>query len=180
MKITLTSRRMEITEPLREYVEAKVSKLSRFKDNIKEAQVILSVEKYRQMAEIYISGNGFSLSSTEETPDMYMSIDGAIEKLERQVKKFNKRRIDSKRGPQQKIQSAAEIWSEGSDADGEQKRRLVKIDAFVAKPMSVDEAIMQLDYRDQEIIMFRNARNDDINVVYLRADGNIGLIEPEF
>jgi putative sigma-54 modulation protein len=176
MKITITTRRMEITEPLREYINNKVAKLAKFKENIQEAHAILSVEKYRQLAEIYISGNGFSLSSTAETHDMYASVDEAIEKLERQAKKLKKKIIDSKRGGARG--SSSETMGEESTEDDLQ-HSLVKVEAFVSKPMSVEEAVMQLETEEQDIVMFRNAETDFINVVYVRADGTMGLVESE-
>ncbi|MFC1852783.1 ribosome hibernation-promoting factor, HPF/YfiA family [candidate division CSSED10-310 bacterium] len=177
MKITITSRRMEITQPLRDYIHNKVNKLSRYKDNINEAHVILSVEKYRQNAEIYISGNGFSLSSAEETSDMYTSIDVAIDKLERQAKKLKNKKIDIKRGAYSR--NNVVTWDQEVDEE-EKSKKVVRLDAFIPKPMSVEEAIMQLEARGDDILMFRNARNDEINVIYLRPDGDIGLIEPEY
>ncbi|MBN2384312.1 ribosome-associated translation inhibitor RaiA [bacterium] len=178
MKITITSRRMEITQPLRDYIDSKVKKISKFKRNITEAHVILSVEKYRQIAEISLSGNGFSLSSTEETADMYSSIDGAIEKLERQAKKLKTKKIDHKRSGHSRNPDNPKTWNP-EEADENAKRHIVKIDAFIAKPMSIDEAALQLEYREDEILMFRNAQSNEINVVYRRADGSVGLLEPE-
>lgn len=176
MKITLTSRRMEITQPLREYIDAKIKKLSRFKQNIKEAHVILSVEKYRQIAEIYLSGNDFSISSNEETADMYNSIDRTIEKLERQVKKINKRKISNKRGNKTRSFDNAS-WP--VEEDDEISDKIIKIEAFIPKPMSIEEAVMQIDYFDDKILMFRNSSDDEINVIFRRDDNSIGLLQPE-
>jgi len=170
---------MEITQPLRDYIDNKVNKLSRFKKNIKEAHVILSVEKYRQIAEIYISGNGFTISSTEETPDMYTSIDGAIEKLERQAKKLKTKKIDVKRSGHTPRNTTGSTTWDPEAPDKPDKRQVVRINAFIPKPMSIDEAVMQLEYREDEILMFRNAQSDEINVVYRRADGSVGLLEPD-
>lgn len=175
MKITITTRRMEITEPLRDYIQNKVSKLTRFKDNITEAHAILSVEKYRQIAEIYVSGNGFTLSSTAETHDMYSSIDEVIDKLERQTIKLKNRRIDSKRGGGRGAQQR-DRSDESSEDD--RQRSVVKVDAFVPKPISIDEAVLMLEETGQDVLMFRDAQSDAINAVFLRSDGSIGFIEP--
>ncbi|TDA65835.1 MAG: ribosome-associated translation inhibitor RaiA [Clostridia bacterium] len=175
MQVNLQARNMEITGSLADYVEKKIGKLSRYLD-AEEAQVTLLIEKNRHVAEVTISLGGIILRGEEETNDMYHSIDLVVEKLERQVRKYKTRL-----GRRVKAQGMKEL--EGRPAGEEEdasEEEIVRTKRFAIKPMSVEEAIMQMNLLGHSFFVFANADSEQVNVVYRRKDGRYGLIEPEY
>ncbi|MBB5021002.1 ribosome hibernation-promoting factor, HPF/YfiA family [Desulfurispira natronophila] len=185
MNIQITGKQIELTEPLKQYAEEKISKLSRYFDTIMDAHIVLSVNKHRQKAEVNILVNGINISAESTTHDMYASIDTMLDKIERQVKRY-KNKIKSHKPRQQAkdIVVNMNIFDadsfETSDAEvADNEPQIIKSTSFKVKPMGVDEAAMQMNLINNEFLVFRNADTDQINVIYLRKDGNYGLIEPE-
>jgi len=179
MRISITGRRVEVTPALREYAEEKVSKLNRFLENVIEVNITLSIEKYRNIAEVFIQGDGLTITGEEETNDMYSAIDKVMDKIEKQVRRLKEKRTDLRHSPRAHSMkySARDIESSPPEHPVE-KGQIIKTDRYWAKPMSVDEAAMQLDILKQEFIVFRNSTTNEINVIYRRADENYGWIEP--
>jgi putative sigma-54 modulation protein len=137
--------------------------------------VVLSLEKHRHQAEITLNTNGITVNARDVTEDMYAAIDLAVDKLERQVKKHKEKLKDHKPG----IRTARyNIVSSGPvlPAQGE---RIIKTESIFIKPMSIDEAIMQIDVINNDFLVFTNAQTQKVNVLYRRRDGYLGLIEPE-
>jgi putative sigma-54 modulation protein len=169
---------MEISEAVKSYAEEKIKRIKKYLPDPIDVHVILEVEKIRHSAEITIVTNGITIYAEEETQDMYSAIDAVIDKIERQVKRY-KDKIKRKKvhhggkksGAQMRVLSAENFEFEESD-------KVVKNRSFFAKPMSVDEAAMQMDLLHNDFLVFTNATSDDINVIYRRKDGKYGLIEP--
>ncbi len=177
MKITTRGRNIELTEAIKEYVEEKVGKIERyFEDASIDAQVSLGVERERHIVEVTAFVDGLILRGEETTGDMYASIDGVIEKIERQIRK-HKTRINRKLR-----EKTDEFELKFGDGPGEKEEpqdgQIVKIKRFSLKPMSVEEAVMQMDLLGHDFFVFTNAESEEMNVVYKRKDGNYGLIEP--
>jgi len=174
MMITVTFRRMEPTESLRTYAEEKLSKIKKYLDSPMEAHVVLEVEKFRHMADVTLNVDGTRIKAYEETEDLYSAIDMVMDKIENQVKKhrakIRERRIETLKGEDALASAAA--------AEGATDEPTISIEKLVAKPMDPEEAAMQLTASRQDFLVFRNARSREINVIYKRKDGNIGLIEP--
>jgi len=160
---------MDLTKTLKDYAEEKIGKFEKYISNITEAIVTLSVEKYRHRAEVLIKVNGLLIQAESITGEMYSSIDEVVDKLERQVKKY-KEKIVSQRKNKNKSSSAEETVKSTP--------LIIKKKAFDIKPMAVEEAAMQMDLLDKNFFVFTNASSGDINVLYKRNDGNLGLIEP--
>ena len=169
MQIFLTGRHLEVTEALRRYAEEKVGRLQRYLERITSARIILSVEKYRQVAEVTLRVRDLTIRGEESSEDLYASIDLVVEKLERQVHKYKG-----------KIQAHASRSGkpQGTIASREAEPRVVKTKRFAIKPMSLDEAILQMDLLGHDFFVFRDAQTDEVNVLYRRHEGNYGLIEP--
>ena len=174
MKIILKGRNIEITQALRDYVDKRLGKLSKYIEGLDEAYVTLLVVKDRHRVEVTIPLNGLILRGEEETADMYSSVDLVIEKLEKQIEKY-KTRISKKA----KNQSIREIALKYDDDDPEEPQ-IVRTKRFAFKPMPVVEAIMQMNLLGHNFFVFSNGETEEVNVVYKRKDGNYGLIEPEF
>jgi putative sigma-54 modulation protein len=182
MQITVTGRHVEVTEPLHSHIEKKLSKICS-NDRIIEAHVVLSVERYKQIADITVVGNNVRFHSREGSEDMYASVDKAVEKVERQLL----RRASKARQTKRRKSPGAESGLVGSAAEGPVSddaevverygRYQVSVgDTLPPKPMSVEEAIMQLDIIDDEFYAFVNQQTNDINVVYRKKDGGYGLV----
>lgn len=172
MNIIVTGRHLEITPALKSYAEKKIKKFDRYLSNISEAIVTLSIEKYRHKVEVLLKVNGVLIQAEGITGEVYSSIDEVIEKLERQIKKY-KEKLVSHRKSEGKTSGTGLI-----DIAVAETGRIIKNKRFELKPMSPDEAVMQMELLDKEFFVFTNDNSGDINVIYRRRDGNFGLIEP--
>ncbi|AZR73833.1 ribosomal subunit interface protein [Anoxybacter fermentans] len=180
MKISIYGKNLEVTNALKNYVEEKVGKIEKyFNDAFIEAQVGLEVEKDRHIVEVTIKVDGLLLRGEESSGDMYASIDGVIDKLERQVHKY-KTRINRKIRERKKEFKLNLANSFIVDDIEEVEPKIVKTKRFAIKPMSVEEAIMQMDLIGHDFFVFVNAATEEVNVVYKRKNGQYGLLEPEF
>ena len=181
MEVTMKSKNIELSKAIRDYAEKKVLKLQRFfQGDSVNAQVVVSTEKGLQIAEVTIQVNGLLLRGEEKTGDMYASIDGAVDKIERQIRKY-KTKIN--RRLRQTGASIVEAEFSPGVAEVEERHeeaRIVKTKRFAVKPMSTQEAVMQMELLGHDFFVFSNSDTDEVNVVYRRRDGNYGLIEPEF
>jgi putative sigma-54 modulation protein len=183
MTTEFTGRNIEITPALRSFTEKKLAKLGRYLDGITEAHVILRVEKHRQSAEIIVSSRRAKLSGSETTADLYASIGKVLEKLERQAKKLKEKRTWGKA----RVKGAASIRAvravraerAASDGDAAAAPRLIRTKRYALKPMTVDEAVLQVQGSRDSFLVYRDAGSQRVSVIYRRADGNLGLIEPE-
>lgn len=177
MKIIVSGKNIEITEALRSRVEKKLSKLDKYFHSEIEAQVTLSVQKNRQIVEVTIPFSGGVLRAEEGNDDMYASIDKVIDTLERQIRK-NKTKLERKfHEGGLRIENIK--FDDDADFEEENEYKVVRTKKFAIKPMTVEEAILQMNLLGHEFFMFSNAETLEANVVYRRKDGNYGLIEPE-
>ncbi|MGO0121937.1 ribosome hibernation-promoting factor, HPF/YfiA family [Desulfothermobacter acidiphilus] len=174
MNLTVRGKNIEVTEALRQYVEKRLSKLERFANHLDEAQVVLSLERGQHRVEVTMNMNGMILRGEEATHDMYAAVDLVVEKLERQIERY-KGRILRRRG-----ESATPLAPPlPSSPEKEEEFKVVRVKRFTWKPMSVKEAILQMNLLGHSFFVFTNADTDQVNVVYRRHDGHYGLIEPE-
>ncbi len=183
MQTSVTFRHMEPSEPLKQHVLDKLQRIRKFFPDPIRAQIVLSLERYLHKADIIITlHNGLAIKGKELTEDMYSAIDQVMEKIERQVRRY-KDRIDSHRpapGPEvlvhYEVMQPVEPEAEPELA-APPEYKVVKSSKFFAKPLTVDEAIMQMNLLGNDFLVFTNAETTDVNVVYKRSDGNYGLIE---
>lgn len=170
MNIIINGRHMELTKNLKDYAEEKISKFKKYLNNITEATVTLSVEKYRHKAEVLLKVDGSFIQAECITGEMYSSIDEVVEKLERQIKKYKEKTVSHRKNKKKSVarQSVEEITP-----------LIIKRKSFDIKPMSVEEAAMHMEMSDRSFFVFTNASSGKVNVLYKRNDGNLGLIEPK-
>ena len=171
MQVAVRGKNIEVTNALRDYVEKKVGKLEKFIDQPLNAQVNMYVERGRHCVEVTAALNGLLLRGEEATGDMYASIDLVSEKLEKQLLKYKAR--FKKRGKENGISE------EAGAAIADAEEMVVKTKRFIVKPLSVDEAIVQVNLLSHDFFVFSNAETDRVNVLYRRKDGNYGLLVPE-
>lgn len=179
MQISVTFRHLEPSDVLRNYATERMQKVKKFLEGYAEANIVLSVEKFRHIAEVTILANGTKIVGQEETNDMYSAIDLVTDKVEKQVKRYREKIKDKK--PLSSIKSrAVGVNVLAFDSTKENTiPRIIKSEKYLAKPMYLDEAVMQLDVLDNDFLVFTNAESETINVLYKRRDGDYGLIEPE-
>lgn len=176
MKVLVKGKNIEISEALREHAEKKAGKIVRFfTAEPLNAQITMSAERGMHIAEVTVQLKELLLRGEAKTSDMYASIDEAIERIERQILKY-KTKINRRlhlddavvAGP---VPGVEEVLEEP---------RIVRTKRFAFKPMSVSEAIMQMELLGHDFYVFANADSEEVNVVYRRRDGHYGLIEPQF
>lgn len=178
MQTTVTFRRMDPSDALKNYVLERTSRLSKYVDRPLESQVTLSVEKFRHIVDVVIVSNGLRIAGQESHEDMYAAIDLVMEKIERQVRKYKEKIRKHKPSVGKEIRWRRDIYSsESFEDDGDPI--VVRTENYFVKPMSVDEAAMQMDLTQQEFLVFNNASTQMVNVLYRRRDGNYGLIVPQ-
>lgn len=172
MNTSVRFKKLESSDALRSYVSEKLNRLDKYFNGPTEANVVLSIEKFRHSAEINITGDRLAINGKEETEEMYAAIDMVLDKIEVQIKKNKQKsrdhRAKAKTGP---IASETAI-------DEEMDAPRVRVQHIDYKPMDVDEAIMQMDLINNSFLVFTNARTETVNVLYRQKDGNYGLIQP--
>ncbi|NWF76032.1 MAG: ribosome-associated translation inhibitor RaiA [Nitrospirae bacterium] len=172
MNIIVTGRHLEITQSLKSYAEKKIKRINKYLSSITEAIVTITVEKYRHKVEVLLKANGVLIQAESVTGEVYSSIDEVSEKLERQIKKYKEKLVSHRKneGKTSTVSAKVEIPAEVG--------KIIKNKRFELKPMSPDEAVMQMELLDKDFFVFTNDNSGDINVIYRRRDGNFGLIEP--
>lgn len=191
MKIDITGRHVDITPALREFVEEKLNKLERLLDGPSEAHVVLAISKHRHLAEIKIVARHAVLSGNMETGDLYASIGEVADKLERQALKHKEKIHDHKhrKGPRDP-DVAATIGAQAAPLEEDDtgragnpgndgSPRIVRSERYRVKPMSAEDALLELEATSEDLLVFREAETSRIHVLYRQKDGNFGLIDPE-
>jgi putative sigma-54 modulation protein len=183
MRLALTGRHVEITPALERLADRKLGKLDRLlNDGLVSAQVVLTVQKHRHVVDITAHARGdHMLHGLGETAAWETSFTEAIEKLTRQVHKVKGKWQQRKRRAMavKAVGAAAAPPVPEPEPPEERPRRILRASRYPVKPMTVDEAAMEVADRPDAFLVFRNANTDTINVLYRRKDGNLGLIEPE-
>ncbi len=174
MQVTVTFRHMDSSGALKKYAEEKTERLVKYLIEPIEVHWVLSVEKIRHIADATIVANGVTIKGQEATEEMYSAIDKVLDKLEKQVRKHKEKVKNHKFGQGESSSvryGAVEAGTPGGGA------RIVKTENVFAKPMSIEEARMQMDVIDKDFLVFTDASSSQISVLYRRNDGDLGLIE---
>ncbi|MDD4730518.1 MAG: ribosome-associated translation inhibitor RaiA [Desulfovibrio sp.] len=176
MNINFNFKNFDPSPHLKEYAEKRFDKVSKFIQDSDESelQVNLAVEKTRQQADVVLTADSIHISAFEQSPDMYATIDCVVDKLEAQLRKIREKMKDKRR----KAASRDVRMEYFTLAEAGSAPTITGTDNYEPKPMSVEEAAMQLDSLQFEFLVFRNAENDEINVIYRRKNGDYGLIDP--
>jgi len=175
---------MEATDSLKSFANDKVGRINKLFHKPTEAHVVLSLERHMHKADVTLNANGLLMRGEDKSEDMYASIDRAVEKIEKQLRRYHgrinnhKARDDSRVKVKLNVLETHEEQPETTTAPEEAAtRKVIKTNEFMAKPMSVEEAIMQMDLLHNDFLVFQNSQTHEINVVYRRKDGAFGLIE---
>ena len=180
MEIITTARRMKLTPELKEQAEKRIQKLNRYSDQILEVHLVLSEEKYRQIAELTLRAAGTDLVCREETGEMVTSIDRVVERMERQIKKLNARIKDRKvLRPVPPMSVVEEMELPDVEVEEEFSPVVVRTQQLSREPMTVEDAIRFMREKDWDLILFTNGKTGRPCLVHLRPDGNFGLVEME-
>jgi len=162
---------------LKLYVEDKLARVKKYLEEPIEAHVVLRVEKFRHIAEVSIDASGFRLNGAEETDDMYSSIDLLVDSIETQAARKGKEKVSRRRSGAGPKESAGLLEPAGQTTQDRQEPRVIRAEQVYAKPMHLDEAVVELNLSNGEFMVFTNRSTNRVNVLYKRKDGNIGLIE---
>jgi putative sigma-54 modulation protein len=169
----LIGRNIEITDAMRSYAEGKLARLDRFFDQIVEARVVMSYDERvggtPAKVEVQVNVPNSMLRAEERGADTYAAIDLVVDKLERQVKRY-KQRLRERRGEVPPVVEPEPV--------PEQEAALVRTKRHVLRPMTPEDAAIEMDALGHNFYLFRNIENDLVSVIYLRHDGNYGLLEP--
>lgn len=175
MKFQFSEKKVSLPASVHAYAEKKVMKLDRFFRDDAEALVAFSVEKDRNTVEITVHAANTYFRASESTSDMYASVDAAVATIERQIRK-NKTRL-ARRLRQDAFSRSVEVTSFAPEAE-ESDFEIVRVKKFPMKPMTREEAILQMNLLEHSFFAFRDDENDGaFAVVYARKDGGYGLIE---
>ena len=173
MKFVYTSKDMAVSDSLKSRVEKKLSKLERYFREEPEATIRFKVQKgARNIAEITVNAGGLILRAEESSNDMYLSIDHAVDKLESQIRRHRTKL--EKRIRSSELEPVAEL-----PAFEEQNYDIVRVKKFSVKPMSVEDAITQMELLGHDFFLFMNEESESMNVLYRRHDGTYGLLQPD-
>jgi len=181
MKFIINEKKVQITDELREYAQKKIGKLDRFFKTESEAFITFAIERGRYIAEVTIKNNGMFYRVADTTSDMYASIDSAVAAIERQIRK-NKTRLEKRLRDgvfERDYVSPVRNDDKSDDAgEDEQDFRIVRTKMFSVKPMTPEEAVLQMNLLEHEFFVFKNQnREDAFSIVYKRKHGDYGLIE---
>lgn len=177
MKFEYTGRHIEVTPALRKHVEEQFKKLSHLFDGNKpaKAHVIIEVERGRHRSEIILNWRKEVLTATTTNSDMYQSLSQTVAKLEKQALKIKNKVIDKSH----KAQKKSVVAATGAESPPEPAApRIITARRYAVKPMTAEEAALMLSTDSNDFLVFRNADNQHVAVIYKRKDGNYGLIQP--
>ena len=182
--VKVTGRHVSITEAIKNYAHTKVENLHLDYPRIIEAHVILDVEKHRHFAEVILHcNNHITIEASHECDDMYASIDGVIDKIAQQMRKYKTKILRNHR-PRGFVKHFDEhVFAPLDTAFAEieeHEPEIIKTERYAVKPMFVDEAVLQIEMSSRQFVVFLNAKSEKINVLYRRKDGGFGLMEPTF
>ncbi len=177
MQVSVIGRHIEVTEALKQYATDKFGRLEKYLPQSVQAVITLSVvKKVHHTAEAAIKSNGLLIQASEETEEMYSAIDLLVEKIERRVRRYKEKLVDHKHHATGRAEGSG-VTSVPSPAE-DRIPQIIKTKRFDLKPMQPEEAVMQMELLDKDFFIFSNAGDGQINVIYKRKDGNVGLIEP--
>jgi putative sigma-54 modulation protein len=176
MKVIITSKNMNASDHLKETIESKLDRLGKYFSNEIVANVTLTMEKGRQKIEATINAKGTIFRAEETANDIYNGVDRVVEKLSSQMSRF-KTKLQRKHKDHKELQFGDLPEIAGEELE---EMRVVRKKQFDLKPMTVDEAIMQMELLEHTFFVFLNSETDTVNVVYKRKDNDYGLLETRY
>ena len=174
MKISVTFRNGEGENWQKVYAEEKMQKLKKYLDTPAEAHIVVSMEKFRNATEINLSSNGWNINAKEEDKDMRIAIDSCVDKIEKQLKKQKEKIREHK---PRSIRRTQEPSVAGEELDETATSKITETRKVILKPMTFDDAVMELEETDDRFIIYRDTSSENVSLIYRRDDGNFTLIE---
>jgi putative sigma-54 modulation protein len=174
MNIHYTARQATLTPEIKAYCEKRLGRLKGLAGDALDVNVILNVQRKRNKAEINVRAGGGGLVVVEETLDMMDSLNRAFDTLEQRVRKERAKWREKKRRGGRERKSLAPVLEAP-----EPEKRVIRSSHYSLKPMSLEEAIVQIDIKNKEVFLFRREGSEEWAVLYRRKDGHYGLVEPE-
>lgn len=175
MQVSVTFRNTEAEEWFKTYVNDRLGKIRKYLDRPLEAHVILTVEKFRNVAEVNLTAKGININGKEEAKDMQLAFDSVVDKIETQLKKHKGKTRNHKDGGVKREPAA--VAAPAEEFEDESAAKIVETRKVVLVPMSLDDAVMKLESNNSRFVVFRDSMTERINVLYRKEDGNLGLIE---
>jgi len=178
MRFKFTDKKVQVTDELRDYAERKIGKLDRFFKTESEAFITFATERGRYIAEVTLKNNGMFYRVADTTNDIFASVDSAVAAIERQIRK-NKTRLGKRiRAGSLEREKEPAVVNDYNDEDELQEFNIVRSKSFPVKPMTPEEAVLQMNLLEHEFFVFKNQNRDDaFSIVYKRKQGDYGLIE---
>jgi putative sigma-54 modulation protein len=178
MRVDYIARKVTLDESFRQLAEKKLAKITKYFNDILDIRVEVSQERHLYVVDLFVKGKDFDIKSTTHHKELNAAIQEGIDKLEIQARRAKARLKDHKsRGGDVK---AVQDWEvEVFDADAEGRPQIVERSSIPIKPMTIEDAVLQLEKTSDQFLVFRNATSDRINVLYRRSDNHMGLITPE-
>lgn len=178
MPILFTGRKADLTPALKRFAESKLNKLDRFLGTEPDVHVILTVERHRRLAEIVARTPAATLTARADSPDFRESIDRCLDRIVAQAKRNHDKQTRRRRGRRETLRLPPGILPAVA-TDQDERPAVVRMGRVPVKPMSVDEAVFEIQDSRDGFLVFRNADSQRISVLFRREDGRFGLIEPE-
>ena len=174
----LIGRNIDVTDAMRNYAEEKLEKLDRFSDQIVDAKVVMSYDHQHHAGEparveVQLNVPNGIVRAEEAGQDSYAAVDKVVDKLERQLKRFKGRMLAKRH------EDSPEPTAPPQDDYDEEDAQIVRTKSYVLRPMAPEDAALQMEALGHDFYMFRSADTDKVSVIYLRNDGNYGVLEPE-
>jgi putative sigma-54 modulation protein len=178
LRVEYTGRHVEVPADVRKLGDRKIRKLARVLRGITDVHVVLAADKHRQSAEVTVHSPHLDLAAKEESTDFGVSLTAVMEKLIRQAERHTGKRRVRKGGTSPRVRAAAPE-PPLSPSREEAAPRVIRTRRFAVKPMTVEEAALELGAGGDGVVVFRDAATERVSVLYRRKDGNLGLIEAE-
>ncbi len=191
MQVNITFRGMDSTDSLKNFTQERVAHIGRYLDRAAEANVVLSLERYLHHADVTIHAGPYVLRGKHKGDDMYRSIEQAVDRIERQARKYKSKMVTLKHrrathhnlDALEQIKVRHDIIAEPHAPDVEEAEewaqgpKVISSNELIAHPMTVEEAAMEMDLRHNDFLVFTNVGTREVNVIYKREDGHYGLID---
>lgn len=180
MRVDYIARKVTLDDSFRQLTEKKLAKITKYFNDILDMRVEVSQERHLHVVDLFVKGKDFDIKSTTQHKELNAAIQDGVDKLEIQARRAKARLKDHKgRGSDAKYVQDWEVEVIEPDADNPATPQIVERSSIPIKPMTIDDAILQLEKSTDQFLVFRNASSDRINVLYRRNDNHLGLITPE-
>lgn len=180
MQVAVTFRHMGASDPLKEHAAERVERIKKYlhTQEFTDAHVILSIEKYRHKAEVNVAAHGLKMHGEESSDDMYNSIDRAVSKIEKQLRRYKDRLIARKPRDGARVKLRLNVVEAPEESEhAALPAQIAETKELEVSPMLLDEAIMEMDLSGQDIFLFMNTKTHHLNVLYRKKNHKLGLIE---